>query len=201
MSYELQNLTDTSWVPDELKGKIVDHNQAVGALLKKKADLASLASELLEQDLFAIEPAALVSTRDKQVTDSLALLKAEARAAKGCGELIDQVLPLAQAEDQRCFEAVQTAIGKGVHKLTKAGMTVETMQAWPNNPETAQRQLEHQARLLPEYKAAELAKQEQTELVRSLGQQRRQCQEAIEELQAQAKQIMQANLRPVAIGG
>lgn len=198
MNYQLQNLTDTKWVPDALKAKIVDHNQACEAVAKKQQVLASLASEYLEQDLFEIEPAALVSTRDQQVTDTLALIQGEGRAATACIELIEQVLPLAQAEDQRCFEAVETAIAKGTVKLTKAGMSVETMQAWPNNPEVAQRQLEHQARLLPEYKAAEVAKQEQSELVRALGQQKGQCKQAIEELRSQAKQIVQAQLRPVA---
>ena len=154
-------------------------------------DCQDSASEATAKQL-ALHDHELACLRDEQVlwqqqTDLLTALRADGEKAR-----------------QKAEQELEKAQSVAAKKLASAGITLETMQAWPTNPKAARAQFDHQLDVVPAVRDAKVHFNTLQQFVRQLPAFESTCQEAIdilnEDILAKLASVLGKPVPPQRVG-
>ncbi|PQO46719.1 hypothetical protein [Blastopirellula marina] len=188
MSY---HITPQPFIVGALLERVETHNADVAAWNADKAKLRANRKRILDADPFSIDPATLSATREKLTADYLSLLQREAAIAEATLALLEELAPICHEAEQKALADAEAVLSQVLAKMAKAGITLESQQAWPHNPGAARHQLEHQGKQSSDYRAAYVAAQEVKEACSNLVKQKMSLKSALDAIRNDAKRLIE----------
>lgn len=185
------HITLQPFIVGGLLERVEAHNADLATWEADKAKLKATRKRILDADPFGVDPASLSATREKLTADYLASLQHEATIAESAVALLDELAPVARQAEEQALADADAVLSQVLAKMAKAGITLESQQGWPHNPEIAKRQLDVQGKQSADYRAAYATAQEVKETCASLVKQRASLKGAFEAIRDDAKRLIQ----------
>lgn len=136
----IPGLSPDGW-PKAVEKSIREHNARIAKPVKTfEAMLASVDSLADAAADPAVSAADVIALGTQTRVDFLEYLRTLQAAIVGAVALFEDLTPVADGVVADAEAALEKAKDDTAKKLKKAGVTVETMQAWPANPSAAERQ-------------------------------------------------------------
>lgn len=188
MSYRMPS---HAFITGQLRERCEAHNAEVAEWESSNAKLMAMRKSILDTDPLDVDPASLSSTREKLNADRLASLQHEAKIAESAVSLLDDVRAVAAKSEKGEAANAEKVLAKVLEGMAKLGHTVESQQAWPNNPNAAKHQLEYQGKQSTDYKAAKAAAEDAKQVSQAILDQRRTLNGALDAIRDDAKRLIE----------
>jgi len=193
-------IKDYDFIKGDLLKRVEEHNATVADWLKDKANLKASYDSLLNEDPLCVDSACVTATRDKVTAEQLSLFQREKAIAENTIALTNEVIPVGHKAEDAAREHRRKVLESVLKRLAKAGITLESQQAWPHNHEMARQQLEHEAAKSSDCVEASQKREAIDVAVKQLMNQRVKLRDAVESIRNDAKQLIERTVKS-GLGG